>query len=160
MDKSTWLKCKSHLITSPIHNPLSRRRLGGIMSNLYGIFNKIHRHSLSFPPDHHLTRSHFPSSNAECAVLPRMGLSGIVMVVDEIWPEHRGNEKSACYGAIMVYSTLDVCPMGLLSSRPYTLFHLSVHPPLGLLAPSSCLQWKPPSNSVLDWWKEKTETQG
>lgn len=72
---------------------------------------------------------------------------------DEIWPRHRGNEKFACYGAVMVYSTLDACPMGLLASRSYTLLHLSVHPPLWLLAPSSSLQWKPPLNSVFDWWK-------
>lgn len=66
------------------------------------------------------------------------------MVVDEIWPEHRGNEKSACYGAVMVYSTLDAGPMGLLSPWPYTLLYLSVHPPLWLLAPSSSLQWSLP----------------
>lgn len=70
------------------------------------------------------------------------------MAVHEIWPEHRGNEKSACYGAVMVYSTLDACPMGLFSSWPYTLLHLCPSPSLAAAPPSS-LQWKPPQTPSL-----------
>lgn len=106
MTKPHILKVK--ITTSLIHSVLSSQGQGGTKSNLYGIF-------LSFPPNRHLTRSHLPSSNAEFAAPTRMGPSGIVMAEDEIWLEHRGNEKSACYGAIMVYSTLDACPMGLFS---------------------------------------------
>lgn len=49
------------------------------------------------------------------------GLGGIVEAVDEIWREHRGDEESACYGAVMVYGTLDAGPTGLLSSRSVLL---------------------------------------
>lgn len=56
------------------------------------------------------------------SVLPCTSLSGTVMAVDELRLEHRGNEKSACYGAVMVYSTLAACPMGLLSSSQHIPF--------------------------------------
>lgn len=114
-------------------------------------------HFLSFPPNRHLTRSHLPSSNAECAVLPHMGPSGIVMAVDEIWLEHRGNEKSACYGAIMVYSTLDACPMGLFS-----FCHIPCSISLSIPLSGCCTILEPtmetPPNSILDWWNDKTES--
>lgn len=46
-----------------------------------------------------------PSSTAECAALPRMGLSGIVTVQMRYGPSIVENEKSACYGAVIAYST-------------------------------------------------------
>lgn len=57
-----------------------------------------------------------------------MALSGIVIVVDEIWPRRCGNEKSARYEVVMVYGTLDACPMGLLSSLLYPIPSLPLGP--------------------------------
>lgn len=73
------------------------------------------------PKNYHLTRSHLPSCNAECAVLPGMNLSGIVMAVDEILFEHHGNEKSLLWGHYALQH------IGCLS-------HCSIppHPPLWL----------------------------
>lgn len=86
-----------------------------------------------------------------------MGPSGIVMAVDEIWLEHRGNEKSACYGAIMVYSTLDACPMGLFS-----FCHIPCSISLSIPLSGCCTILEPtmetPPNSILDWWNDKTES--
>lgn len=98
-----------------------------------------------------------------------MGLSGIVTEVDEVWPEHRGNEKSDCYGAVMVYSTLDVCPMGLLSSWPYSLLRLFVHPPS--LTARTTLELTMETLQTLEkteceglngrrWWGKGRETEG
>lgn len=47
MDKFTWLKCKNHPITSPIHNPLSSRSPGGIMLNLYAVFWALSLNNIS-----------------------------------------------------------------------------------------------------------------
>lgn len=118
---------------------------------------EIHHYSLSFFSNYLITGFHFPSSSAEWTVLTCRGLSGIVIVVDEIWAEHLRNEKSACYGAIMVYGRLDACPMGLLSSRPYTLLRFSLSNPL-----SDCFHPRQaysgnPTNYVHDWWREKSE---
>lgn len=83
--------------------------------------------------------------------------------VDEKRPKHRGNEKSACYGAVTVYSTLTACPMGLLSSsRPYTLLHVCVYNPSSSLAAHTILQprMESPPKPAPDCWKEKTESEG
>lgn len=57
----------------------------------------------------------------------------------------------------MVYGRLDACPMGLLSSRPYTLLRFSLSNPL-----SDCFHPRQaysgnPTNYVHDWWREKSE---
>lgn len=116
--------------------------LKGLVQNhtsvaIFGFVSTIMwRNSLSFS----VMSSKYPCRSPPplLSVLSRLGigLSGIVRLVDELWPERRGNEKSACYGPVMVYSTLDVGPLGLLCSWPYTLLHISVHPPLWLLTPS------------------------
>lgn len=118
---------------------------------------EIHHYSLSFFSNYLITGFHFPSSSAECTVLTCRGLSGIVIVVDEIWAEHLRNEKSACYGAIMVYSRLDACPMGLLFSRPYTLLPFSLSNPLSDCFHPHQAYSRNPTNYVHDWWREKSE---